>query len=58
MPRDDVERHLIAYALVNNALILLWGASGKGPFWPALSLLLWGLVLVAHVFRPHRPLVP
>ena len=41
----DFTAHLAAYVVVNTALIGLWSATGGGAFWPAASLIGWGLGL-------------
>jgi 2TM domain len=53
--------HAAAYATVNGSLVGVWALTGEGRFWPAQSLLPWGVVLGWHLYayrrwtRPRRP---
>lgn len=51
-------RHLLAYALVNVFLIVIWVVSGDGFFWPIFVLFGWGIGLAFNaldVFCPGKP---
>jgi hypothetical protein len=51
----DFIAHVSAYIVVNAALIAVWLASGRGAFWPAVSLLGWGLGLSSqHLLNSLR----
>ena len=41
--RRDFSNHLITYAVVNTAVIVVWALTGGGYFWPAWVLLGWGV---------------
>jgi Domain of unknown function (DUF1707) len=59
--RGAVRLHATAYATVNGSLVGVWALTGEGRFWPAQSLLPWGVVLGWHLYayrrwtRPRRP---
>lgn len=42
---------LISYIATNLILIVIWFLSGRGSFWPAWVILLWGIALVIQYFR-------
>lgn len=43
--------HLMAYVLVNTALIVIWVTVGHtGFFWPVIPLVLWGVGLGMHAW--------
>ena len=46
----DFTAHLSAYLLVNTTLVAIWLATGRGGFWPAISLGGWGLGLSSQHF--------
>lgn len=46
----DFIAHVTAYVVVNVALIAIWFATGHGAFWPAVSLVGWGLGLSSQHF--------
>jgi hypothetical protein len=51
----DFIAHAIAYIVINTALIGVWVATGRGAFWPAVSLLGWGLGLTSqHLLNSMR----
>jgi hypothetical protein len=42
--------HTRAYALVNAAMIAVWGLTGRGYFWPEWTLIALGLPLAVHAW--------
>jgi hypothetical protein len=48
--RRDFGSHLIAYVLVNLALVAVWAFTGAGYFWPAWVICLWGIGLALHAW--------
>ena len=48
--RRDFASHLVAYVVINGALVLVWALTGEGYFWPAWVLGLWGTGLVLHAW--------
>jgi cyanate permease len=50
--RRDLQAHVLAYVLVNAALIGIWVVVGPAwLFWPAFPLLGWGIGLVFHAWN-------
>lgn len=50
--RRDLRAHVLAYVLVNAALIGIWAVAGPPWFfWPAFPLLGWGIGLVFHALN-------
>lgn len=47
----DFLSHVTAYAVVNAIFITLWAKRGRGFFWPAYSLIGWGLGLSFQHFN-------
>lgn len=46
--------HLLAYLLVNAALIVIWFTVGHvGFFWPVIPLVLWGVGLGMHAWGAY-----
>ncbi len=41
---------LVAYVVINTALIVIWAVSGAGYFWPIWVLAGWGIGLVLHAW--------
>jgi hypothetical protein len=52
--RAAVRMHAAAYATVNGSLVGVWALTGEGRFWPAQSLLPWGVVLGWHAYAYRR----
>ena len=42
--------HLMAYAIVNVALLALWAMSGRGYYWPMWTAFGWGIGVAFHGF--------
>ena len=40
--------HAAIYVVVNTVLVAIWAWSGQGYFWPAWSMLGWGIGLAVH----------
>lgn len=57
--RERVERKLrlradlVAYAVINVALIVVWAVTGFGYFWPAWVLAGWGVLLLLEFWNLH-----
>jgi len=49
--RRDFGSHLVAYVVVNAALIVVWAMTGAGYFWPAWVLACWGAGLGLHAWE-------
>jgi hypothetical protein len=66
--RDAARKHLqakrwlkellVAFVLVNAVLILVWGLTGRGYFWPGWVMGIWaaGLVLQAWITYVRHPI--
>jgi hypothetical protein len=50
--------HAAAYATVNGSLVGVWALTGEGRFWPAQSLLPWGVILGWHLYAYRRWMRP
>ena len=48
MARTSFYAHLIPYLSVNGFLVMIWGLSGGGHFWPAYPAGGWGIGLACH----------
>lgn len=48
--RRDFGSHLVAFAVVNGGLVLIWALSGGGSFWPIWVIGLWGIGLAMHAW--------
>ena len=48
--RRDFVSHVVAYTVVNLALIGIWAVTGAGYFWPIWLILGWGIGLVLHAW--------
>jgi 2TM domain len=46
--RREFGAHLVAYVVVNAALVFVWWVTGAGYFWPAWVIGSWGIGLVLH----------
>ena len=46
--RRDFASHLVAYLVVNTALVVICAVTGGGYFWPAWVIGGWGIGLVLH----------
>jgi len=46
--RRDFASNVVAYVVINAALIVIWAVSGSGYFWPAWIIGVWGVILVLH----------
>jgi hypothetical protein len=49
--RRDFSSHLAAYVVINAFLIAIWAATGRGYFWPAWILGMWGAGLILHAWE-------
>jgi hypothetical protein len=48
--RRELGGHIVAYVVVNAALVGIWALGGRGYFWPAWVMLGWGIGLVLNVW--------
>ncbi len=48
--RRDFASNIVAYVVVNLALIAVWYFTGKGYFWPAWILGCWGMGIILHAW--------
>lgn len=48
--KRDFAAHVMAYVVVNGALVLIWALSGGGYFWPAWVIGLWGVGLIMNAW--------
>ncbi len=48
--RRELGAHIVAYVVVNAALVGIWALGGRGYFWPAWVMLGWGIGLVLNVW--------
>jgi hypothetical protein len=46
--KADFRNHLLAYVLVNAAIVVVWVMTGSGFFWPMIPILGWGIGLLFH----------
>ena len=49
--RRDFSSNLVAFVVINGALIAIWAVSGGGYFWPAWVIALWGIGLLLHAWN-------
>lgn len=56
--RADLLNHLVAYFVINAALIAIWAVTGHGYFWPGWVLGGWGIGLALHAWNTlwQRPI--
>ena len=50
LARKGFNTHLVTYVVVNAFLILIWGITGAGYFWPVWVLGGWGIGLALHAW--------
>jgi hypothetical protein len=48
--RVALRAHATAYGGLNGALVAAWALAGAGDFWPALTILPWGVLLAGHAW--------
>lgn len=48
--RRDFGAHVVAYVVINAALVVIWAMTGAGYFWPGWVMLGWGVGLVLHAW--------
>lgn len=48
--RRDFASNVVAYFVVNLALVVVWFFTGRGYFWPAWILGCWGMGLLLHAW--------
>ncbi len=48
--RRDFGSHLVAYVVINAFLVVVWGVTGAGYFWPVWVVAGWGIGLVLHAW--------
>ena len=54
--RRDFRGHLLAYLLVNTLLVVIWGTTSAGFFWPAFVIVPWGLGVAMNAWDAYgRP---
>jgi hypothetical protein len=44
-------QHLVAYVVVNTALVGIWALGDQGYFWPGWVLFGWGIGIVFHAWN-------
>jgi hypothetical protein len=48
--RRDFLTHVVAYVVLNAALVVVWAITGGGYFWPAWVIVAWGAGLILHAW--------
>ena len=48
--RRDFFGHLVAFVVINAAIVIVWFGTGQGYFWPGWVLGGWGVGLVLHAW--------
>jgi hypothetical protein len=48
--RREFATHVVAYVVVNAALVAIWALTGGGYFWPAWVIGLWGIGLLMNMW--------
>jgi hypothetical protein len=46
--KSDFRNHLLAYLVVNAAIVVIWAITGSGFFWPVFPILGWGIGVIFH----------
>ena len=49
--KREFRNHALVYCAVNTLLVVVWGASGAGYFWPIWAIAGWGIGLALHAWR-------
>jgi hypothetical protein len=52
--KAEFRTHLMIYALVNGALVVIWAMTGANFFWPVFPMAGWGVGIVAHAMEVYR----
>ncbi|WP_166845730.1 2TM domain-containing protein [Isoptericola sp. BMS4] len=53
--RRGLWTHVVAYVLVNGALVVIWWMTGAPFFWPVFPMLGWGIGLAFHAWDVFAP---
>jgi len=46
--KSEFRAHLLAFFVVNGAVVIAWAVTGGGFFWPIFLILAWGVGLIFH----------
>lgn len=46
--RRDFASNVVGYFVVNAVLVVIWAVGGRGYFWPAWIIGIWGVLLLLH----------
>ncbi len=46
--KSEFRAHLLAFLVVNTAVVIVWAMTGAGFFWPIFLILAWGVGLIFH----------
>jgi hypothetical protein len=46
--KSEFRAHLLAFVVVNGAVVIAWAVTGAGFFWPIFLILAWGVGLIFH----------
>jgi hypothetical protein len=46
--KSEFRAHLLAFVVVNTAVVAVWAMTGGGFFWPIFLILAWGVGLIFH----------
>ena len=53
--RRDLHAHLLVYAMVNSAIVIIWLFTGRdGFFWPIFLIAFWGIGVVMNGWDVYR----
>ncbi len=52
--KRDFKVHLLVYLCVNAMLVVIWGFSGAGFFWPVFVMGFWGIGVVINGYTAYR----
>ena len=48
--KAEFRNHLLAYVVVNAALVVIWAMTGANFFWPVFPILGWGIGVAFHTW--------
>jgi 2TM domain-containing protein len=52
--KRDFTAHVLTYVLVNALLVVIWGVTGAGFFWPIFVIAGWGIAVALNAWDVYR----
>ncbi|HEY9292782.1 MAG TPA: 2TM domain-containing protein [Microlunatus sp.] len=53
--KQDLQRHVVIYLVINAMLLTVWFMVGHSFFWPIFPIVVWGVGLIVYAWDVYSP---